>query len=184
MSTLKIITPTGAFGSSDGEHFVTTCMRVIGVGFGEEGDWCAKYGVDVDTDVFTMRRFYWGDCDCEFGDAEDKWHTQHQGKPDYDAQWKEFLEENPGHKATCSLELPNFLYKPTGFALEWYKYIGRDMGVKVQAPLPSDFMECVFASHPKGMTLDQALAETARQEEETAKGFAEMFKSLNVSQLE
>jgi len=27
----------------------------------------------------------------------------------------------------CSGEAPNFLYKPTGFRLDWYKYIGRGM---------------------------------------------------------
>ena len=27
----------------------------------------------------------------------------------------------------CSREEPNFRYKPTGFEVKWYKYIGRDM---------------------------------------------------------
>jgi hypothetical protein len=31
------------------------------------------------------------------------------------------------HLATCSYELPNFKYKPTGFEVRWYKYIGRSM---------------------------------------------------------
>lgn len=181
MTEVKIITPTGMFGSSEGEHFVTTAMRIIGVGFGEEGDWCAKYGTDADTDVFTMRRFYWGDCDCGWGDKEERWHEAHKGRLDYDEKWQEFLKESPGHLPTCSLELPNFLYKPTGFALEWYKYIGRDMKVKVEAPLPGDFMERIFASHPKGMTLERAMAETARQEDETAESFAKMFSNLGVS---
>ena len=67
MTEVRIITPTGMFGSAKGEHFATTAMRIIGVGFGEEGDWCAKYGTNAETDVFTMRRFYCGDCDCGWG---------------------------------------------------------------------------------------------------------------------
>ena len=31
------------------------------------------------------------------------------------------------HKDTCSLVLPNFKHKPTGFAISFYKWIGRDM---------------------------------------------------------
>lgn len=181
MTTVKIITPTGMFGSSSDEHFITTAMRIIGVGFGEEGDWCAKYGVNVETDVFAMRRFYWGDCDCGWGDKESEWHTAHKGRPDYDASWQVFLKDNPGHLPTCSLELPNFLYKPTGFALSWYKYIGRDMEVKVEAPLPGDFMERIFASHPKSITVEQAVAEAERQEGETADAFAKMFANFNTA---
>lgn len=30
------------------------------------------------------------------------------------------------HRPDCAVELPNFLYKPTGFEVRWYKYIGRD----------------------------------------------------------
>ena len=31
------------------------------------------------------------------------------------------------HKDTCSLILPNFIHKPTGFSISFYKWIGRDM---------------------------------------------------------
>lgn len=161
MTEVKIVTPTGMFGSTAGEDIITTAMRIIGVGFGEEGDWCAKYGTNVETDIFAMRRFYWGDCTCGADDASSEAH------------------EEP-HKKDCALVLPNFLYKPTGFALEWYKYIGRGMEVKTDAPLPSDFMDRIFATHPKGMTLQQAIAETERQEEQTAMSFAKMFSDLGI----
>jgi len=31
-----------------------------------------------------------------------------------------------GHTASCRLIQPNFLYKPTGFKINWYKYPFRD----------------------------------------------------------
>ena len=34
--------------------------------------------------------------------------------------------ETDDHAPTCSLALPNFLFKPTGFELRWYKYPLRD----------------------------------------------------------
>ena len=40
---------------------------------------------------------------------------------DYEAKWKAFCAAD-GHDADCKLERPNFLYKPTGYELEWYKY--------------------------------------------------------------
>lgn len=57
------------------------------------------YGVDFENDIFAMRRFYWGDCDC--GNDDD-------------------------HAETCSVRLPNFHHKPSDFKVRWYKWIGRD----------------------------------------------------------
>lgn len=34
------------------------------------------------------------------------------------------------HRPTCALKLPNFLHKPSGFEVRWYKYIGRDTETK------------------------------------------------------
>lgn len=73
---------------------------------------------------------------------------------------------------------PNFWFKPTDFRLTWYKYIGRDMASN-KDELPRDFMEQIFATHPKGMTAEEAVAETQRQEDENAKGLAAMLSSLN-----
>lgn len=30
---------------------------------------------------------------------------------------------------SCTGDVPNFLYKPTGFSVDWYKYIGRSMEI-------------------------------------------------------
>lgn len=43
-----------------------------------------------------------------------------------DLSAKEYFTKND-HAPICKLELPCFLYKPTSFRVDWYKYIGRDM---------------------------------------------------------
>lgn len=173
------------------------------------------YGAHFENDVFVMRPFYWGDCDCGWMDLEDEWSEHHKhaddcywkvsrsridasplqakreaaldargltawgsaendaaqkhveevcnelsrfekhvrqelceqhGIPwnngygsavhctcDHDRLWKEFLVEHPGHKPTCSLELPNFRHKVTGLEVRWYKWIGRDTELKGEA---------------------------------------------------
>jgi hypothetical protein len=79
----------------------------------------------------------------------------------------------------CEGDKPNFLFKPTGFSVKWYKYIGRSMEIEGDN-LPSDFLQQIFATHPEGMTVDQALEKLARSQEETAKSFHAMFNSLGV----
>jgi len=45
-----------------------------------------------------------------------------------DAIYKEYAKEfgHNGHKDTCKLVVPNFLYKPQKFSIKWYKYPFRD----------------------------------------------------------
>lgn len=59
MTKVQIITPKGTFGGYDGEHVIATAMRIIGVGFGDPEDWCAKYGANYENDTFLMKRFCW-----------------------------------------------------------------------------------------------------------------------------
>lgn len=147
------------------------------------------YGASYENDVFEMRPFYWGDCDCGYeereaafsdadpGHAEDCYQSELKRReraagwtetewgflsaPDdwpwekaratedaiykalcaeyglpypsgcavhctcgCDGRWKAWAKEN-GHTSTCSLELPNFRHKASGFEVRWYKYIGR-----------------------------------------------------------
>jgi hypothetical protein len=250
VTEVRIITPQGMFGGSADEDLLTTAMRVTGCGFGEEGDWCSKYGCNFENDVFVMRRYYWGDCDCGGNDRSKLWyeanpHAVNCWQAERDRRWKRYDESvgwseiegaafsvdvlpdsdamdrwreayrlrdaahagivrdlyaefgmepqafqyhctcgrderardaGLGHLPECSGELPNFLYKPTGFRLEWYKYIGRDM--EFTGDLPSDFMTRIFDSHPSGMTLQQAIEKTANEHEQTAQAFADAFASL------
>lgn len=48
-------------------------------------------------------------CTCGFDKIADKWEKENQ------------------HKDNCPIIRPNFIYKPTGFSVNWYKYIGRSM---------------------------------------------------------
>lgn len=82
------------------------------------------YGCDYENDIFAMRRFYWGDCDCGAEEGAD---------------------DEP-HKPTCSLLLPNFVYKPTGFQCRWYKWIGRDNECSGAAPDIAQMIENCIAS--------------------------------------
>jgi len=45
---------------------------------------------------------------------------------EYDVQWAAWLAENT-HDPKCGVARPNFLHKPSGVRVDWYKYIGRDM---------------------------------------------------------
>lgn len=53
-------------------------------------------------EIFVIRPYYWGDCTCG---AEEK---------------------DQLHNPTCGLLLPNFVYKPKNFKMDWYKYPLRD----------------------------------------------------------
>lgn len=275
MAQVKIITPRGMFGAYKGEHALATAMRIIGVGFGDADDWCAKYGANFENDVFLMKRYCWcekgGECpwctgcaiyqdrgECEACNARGTHeqtcatlelarrlrdaglsHARYGQDGRYvDLVWKDhktkdddarensitsaLLQERKlkgrwetcdcsakaaGHalkeqgkecpyslgtgifarfapwtdnKARNYYDPPNFWFKPADFRVTWYKYIGRDMASN-KDDLPGDFMERVFATHPKGMTVEDAVAETARQEGESAASFAEMFASLGAS---
>lgn len=72
---------------------------------------------------------------------------------------------------------PNFWYKPTGLRVWWYKYIGRS--TEVDGTAPADMLERIFATHPSGMTLDEAIAEYARRAEASAKAWDSMIAQLN-----
>jgi hypothetical protein len=74
---------------------------------------------------------------------------------------------------------PHFWFKPTGFRLRWYKYIGRDMETTGDS-LPADFLQQIFATHPEGMTVDQASTKFARGEKENAKALQTMCASLGL----
>src|SRR4051812_7811864 len=48
--------------------------------------------------TFVVRPYYWGDCVCD----------------------------GEGHEPGCLAALPNFLHKPSGYEIRWYKYPFRD----------------------------------------------------------
>lgn len=87
------------------------------------------YGENFENEVFTMHRYCW----CERGDCP----------------WCRSCDCDGAEECTpeCSSnipEAPNFLHKPSGATVHWYKYIGRGMEVS-EADWAAIFTEC-FAS--------------------------------------
>lgn len=222
-----IITPRGMFGATADSSPLELALCVIGVGFGEQGEWNAKYGASFENDTFLMKPFCWCESsNCpwcagcgafEAGCVACRSHPEAQrainaaeraarGLPNEPYQWlcdcgaEEALEADrdmrgcdyhrgagifarfapwtvdPGRRY---YDPPNFWFKPDDFRVTWYKYIGRDMQANKDA-LSGDFLERVFATHPRGMTVAEAIAEMERQEEATANSFAKMFAELGV----
>jgi len=95
-----------------------------------------------ENDVFEIFPYYWGDCTCGYQEKEDEWCEEHKhaeqcyvivrgvkvlkscicGRSE---KWQEWAENND-HEDTCLLLKPNFLHKPSGFTISWYKYPLRD----------------------------------------------------------
>lgn len=69
----------------------------------------------------------------------------------------------------CSDDAPNFLYKPTGFRITWYKYIGRGMEIEGQ---PDDGMWALVDASD--------LTRLEEYQKEQAAGVAAMFSSENL----
>lgn len=78
--------------------------------------------------LFEINPYYWGDCDCD-------------------------TEENglDAHSSTCSLYIPNFIYRPVNdgkpLEIRWYKYPFRDSYANREIT-PDEFLdilkECMF----------------------------------------
>ena len=107
--------------SEDLRNLTSEIQKVTGnSGFGLGGP--DGYGENFDTPAFTMRRYYWGDCTCGAMDAENDTDCA----PD------------------CPVQKPNFIYKPSGFEVRWYKWIGRDNELKGEcADLAAMFADCI-----------------------------------------
>ena len=69
---------------------------------------------------------------------------------DFEQRWQEFLSDHD-HSKDCGLVKPNFLYKPTGFEIQWYKYPLRDSYTNQEITLPefSKIIDaCIASLHP------------------------------------
>jgi hypothetical protein len=87
------------------------------------------YGANYENDTFMMHPFCW----CEREDCP--WCGEIGAMP-------QLLRDVLGAKYAESERAPNFLFKPTGFKVWWYKYIGRDQ--ETQGTMPNDWYEqCV-----------------------------------------
>lgn len=87
------------------------------------------YGAYYENDTFMMHPFCW----CEKDDCG--WCAGIGAIP-------QLLRDISNTKYNESERLPNFLYKPSGFKMWWYKYIGR--GEEQEGKLPKDwYKKCV-----------------------------------------
>lgn len=177
MTEVQIVMHPAHLGTAKGEDFIDTALRLIGVAFGSDDEWPSKYGTDFENDVFLMKQFCW----CEKEDGSCLW-CMHGDHPDFDR----LLNERFGTKDYREFEKrhyydpPNFWFKPSDFRLTWYKYIGRDMASN-RPELPGDFLDQIFATHPTGMTVEQAIDLLAKRTEESRAAFAAIIESVNQS---
>ena len=79
------------------------------------------YGAEFANDVFVMRPFWWGKCTCSVGEESDQQHED-----------------------ICRYELPNFQHFASGLAIDWYKWIGREMEFNRK---PNDWKAIIAACH-------------------------------------
>ena len=70
----------------------------------EAKELCKKFGIAWDEGKGSAIH-----CTCGFNEESMKWENENE------------------HKDDCPMIRPNFLHKPTGFSVSWYKYIGRGM---------------------------------------------------------
>lgn len=108
--------------------------RGYGLG-GENG-----YGVDFENDTFMMHHFCWcGGYDCPWCSYSDEDGAHFQAR----------FEPNGAVEGYRGGQAPNFWYKPTGFRVWWYKWIGRDNETFGNAPdIEVVIAECVTSARP------------------------------------
>ncbi len=104
------------FGNSRGEYEVDRGWQDIFITLLDELK-MDYHGEEYENDTFAVFPYYWGDCECP---------------------------EDIEHKPDCLAIKPNFLYKPTGFEIKWYKYPFRDSYMN-QNIKRSEFMKIVQA---------------------------------------
>jgi len=157
---VDIVIPEGMFGAYEGEDALTSFLRVLAMNadpFPEFSEWPEKYGIDLNTSVFSMHTYCWcekedcpwcgPDCDCE-------WEFWVDGQPVHAADWwvadehtrtstqiftceRHTVGWGCEYGATPGYSAPNFWHKPSDFKVWWYKYIGRSM--ETDGPMPTDW---------------------------------------------
>lgn len=175
METIKIITHPSHLGGMASESPIELGLRLIGSSFAEEGGWGAKYGADFENDIFLMHRHCW----CEKNAGSCLW-CLHGDHPDFDRLLNERFgtKDYQAHKDRGYYDPPNFWFKPSDFRLTWYKYIGRDMGTN-KDEIPGDFLHQIFATHPTGVSLEDAAKQYDSEQGERGERFARMVELIN-----
>jgi hypothetical protein len=121
------------------------------------------YGCDYENDVFMMHPFCWcerpecpwcRECFCpneyEYHAPDGTVITEEEHAcysfEDYPRFFESmvFIGEQCGNCTNTVERAPNFLFKPTGAKVSWYKYIGRSM--EIDGELPHDFLSICLKS--------------------------------------
>lgn len=154
------------------EHLMKTQGAETSGGFlgGEFG-----YGAYFENDVFMMHPYCWceqDDCPwcigCECGDEARRYLIKGPGeyievaweawRDAYDPERPDTRKSELVPEKACDLcngviePAPNFLHKPSGSKVSWYKYIGRSMEVELQADWRDVLGDCVASLGPPDMT--------------------------------
>jgi len=96
---IKMFAPSGMFGASENDSVLDIVLRKISAAAGNSNDWPEKYGANFDNDIFHMHT----ECYCGNEDCQYCWDESEKGE-----------------------RTANFIHKPSGFKVWWYKYISRD----------------------------------------------------------
>lgn len=174
--SIEVIMPKGALGGHKDDDALDMALRLIGIGFGEEGDWSSKYGCDYENDVFLMKPFCW--CDRE---GVCPWCCHVESVDEYNEDYAEsgiFDRFKPLTFTHRYYDPPNFWFKPDNFRVIWYKYIGRGMETNKSA-FSANMLEDIFATHPQGMTVKQAVEKYEDEQRAADEAFKEMLADLD-----
>lgn len=93
----------------DYEHGLNVIEQVMEEKFRSDPNYI-HHVVNFSNDIFEFRDYLGEDCDCE---PPDDWDPE-----DITVDF---------HSKDCEVGKPNFLHKPSGFEVRWYKHIGRGM---------------------------------------------------------
>lgn len=91
--------------------------------------------------------------------------------PDCICEARNWVERDT-HDSSCRLEQHCFTFKPSGFVMDWYKYIGRDNEIRNEGEpisLADMFGACLVSIGAP--SLEECLAEWAKAEDEEAERF-------------
>jgi len=87
---IEIVVPTGMFGPGK-YYLVDAIIRAIAEAFSTEGEWADKYGVNVETPIFSMHKFCWCDSENCPWCAEDPAPHFHYKPTDFKVSWYKYI---------------------------------------------------------------------------------------------
>lgn len=132
----------------NGLRLLTRRIHEAGLADGEPGGFFGGswgYGANYENATFMLHRYCWCDsqecpwcagCEC----PASLWRG---GKKSADkSKWCRVCRGDFG-------SAPNFLHKPSGSTVEWYKYIGRGMKIDLKAKWIAIMRDCLASLEPR-----------------------------------